>query len=142
MQRRYSPRARFRKTFRPHGGVMVITLLILMAIMLSFAVVGIATVVRERQGFVEEHRMRLAEQAANACADVAIDRLGRDGAYVGNEVLDVGGDISCTIRPIISEDGWTIETESTVDGRVARYQIHLANRNPVDIVSWSKVTSF
>lgn len=121
---------------------MIITLLILLAIMLSFAIVGIATVVRERQGFVEEHRNRLAEQAANACADVAIDRLGRDGAYAGNETVDLGGDITCTIRPIISQDGWTIQTESTVDGRVARYQIRLANRNPVDILSWSKVTSF
>ncbi|MCW1891717.1 MAG: hypothetical protein KIH65_000535 [Candidatus Uhrbacteria bacterium] len=142
MKRRYSSNNPFRKIFRPHGGVMIITLLILLAIMLSFAIIGIATVIRERQGFVEEYRMKVAEQAANACGDIAIDRLGRDGAYAGNESLDIGGGITCTIRPIVASGGWIIQTESTVDGRVARYQIQLVNRNPVDITSWSKVGSF
>ncbi|MFA5129803.1 MAG: hypothetical protein WC477_02655 [Patescibacteria group bacterium] len=125
-----------------HGGVMMITLLILMAIMLGFAIVGIATVLNDRQGYIEQADQRSAEQAANACADTAIERLGLSSSYAGNETVSLSNGVVCSIFPIISGGGWTIQAEAWVNNRVARVQVQMANRNPVDITSWTKVERF
>ena len=127
---------------RKKGSVMVITLMVLLAIMLSFAVVGLTSIVRERQGLIEQYRQKRAENAAHACADSAIDRLGRNSEYAGDEVMNVGGD-SCEIRPIINGGSdWTIQAESIVDGSTARVEVVLTGRDPVAISSWEKVSSF
>lgn len=125
-----------------HGGVMIVTMLIMMSIMLSFAVVGIATVLREGMDYTEDLNARSAEQGANACADTAIERLGLSSSYAGNETLTLGDGTICTIFPVLNSGGWTIQTESWVKNRVARIQVILDNRNPVDIVSWNKVEHF
>lgn len=125
-----------------HGGAMITTMLILMAIMLGFLLSGLFSSVREKEVLVDSDRVSVADQAANACAEVAIDRLGRDGAYAGNEVLSIDTGISCTIRPILFSTTWTIETTATVDGRTTNYRIILNGKNPVDISSWQKVASF
>ncbi len=125
-----------------HGGVMIITMMIMMSIMLSFAVVGIATVLREGQEYGEDLNMRSAEQGANACADTAIERLGLNSSYTGNETVTLGNGTVCTIYPVINAGGWTIQTESWVNNRVARVQVVLDGRNPVSIVSWNKVEHF
>lgn len=124
------------------GGVMIITLLILMAIMLGFTIVGISTATREQQGFIESDFEMTADYAATACAETAIDRLGRDEAYVGNETISLEAGISCTIHPIVSSSPWIIDASSDVSGRVSRYRVTLSSRNPVDILSWEKVASF
>ena len=121
---------------------MIVTMLIMMSIMLSFAVIGIATVVREGQDYTENLNARSAEQGANACADTAIERLGLSSSYAGNETITLGDGVVCTIFPVINAGGWTIQAESWVNNRVARVQVILDNRNPVDIVSWNKVEHF
>lgn len=125
-----------------HGGAMITTLLILTAIMIGFLLAGLFSSVREKEGLIESDRMSVAEQAANACADVAIDRLGRDANYAGNEDVSVDTGVSCHIRPVIFASTWTIETTATSNGRVANYRIVLNGRNPVDILSWQKVQNF
>lgn len=121
---------------------MITTMLILMAIMLGFLLSGLFSSVREKEVLVDSDRISVADQAANACAEIAIDRLGRDETYAGSQVLDIDAGISCTIRPVLFATTWTIETTATVDGRTANYRIVLNGRNPVDISSWQKVASF
>lgn len=125
------------------GGAMITTMLILTSIMLGFLLAGLFSSIREKESFLETDRMIVAEQAANACAELAIDRLGRDpDAYEGDEDVVIDTDVSCHIRPIIESTTWTIETTATVDGRVANYQIILDSIDPVDISSWKKVQNF
>lgn len=121
---------------------MITTMLILTAIMIGFLLAGLFSSVREKEGFVEIDRMSVAEQAANACADVAIDRLGRNASYAGNEDVAIDTGVTCHIRPIIFSSKWTIETTATVSGRVANYRVILNGRGPVDISSWQKVQNF
>lgn len=123
---------------------MIITLLILMTIMLGFAIVGITIAVHERQGMTESTFRFEVEYAASACAETAIDRLGRDESYAGSETIDIDPvlGLSCTIRPIIASTTWTVEAESIFNGRVARYRVVLSSRNPVSIASWNKISSF
>lgn len=125
-----------------HGGAMITTLLILTAIMVGFLLAGLFASVREKEGILETDYTSVAEQAANACGEAAIDRLGRDEAYAGNESIQVSSNVSCQIRPIIFSGTWTIQTTATVNGRVANYQIVLNGRSPVDISSWQKVQNF
>lgn len=128
--------------YETHGGAMITTLLILTAIMMGFLLAGLFSSVREKEGLTETDRMTVAEHAAVACADVAIDRLGRDENYAGNEDVQVDTNIVCHIRPVIFASTWTVETTATINGRVANYRIVLNGRNPVDISSWQKVQNF
>lgn len=121
---------------------MITTMLILTAIMLGFLLSGLFSSVREKEILVDSDRESVADQAANACADVAIDRLGRSESYAGSESISIDTAVSCTIRPIIHATTWTIETTATVDGRTANYRVVLNGRSPVDILSWQKVSSF
>lgn len=121
---------------------MITTLLILTAIMIGFLLAGLFSSVREKESIMETDFTSVAEQAANACAETAIDRLGRDGAYAGNEDIQISASVSCHIRPVIFASTWTIQTTATVKGRVANYQIILNGRSPVDILSWQKVQNF
>jgi hypothetical protein len=124
------------------GGAMITTLLILTAIMIGFLLAGLFSAVREKEGFVETDKMGVAEQAANACAEVAIDKLGRDSSYAGNEDVSIDTGISCHIRPVLFASKWTIETTANIQGRIANYRIVLNGRSPVDIYSWQKVSNF
>jgi hypothetical protein len=131
------------QTHQLRGSAMITTMLILTTIMLGFMLSGLFSSVREKESFAENDRMAVAEQAANACAEIAINRLGRDSAsYVGNEDILIDTNITCRIRPIIVSTTWTIETTATVDGRVANYRIVLNAISPVDISSWKKVQNF
>lgn len=140
--RRHKKRVHKNPLLEVRGGAMITTLLILTAIMIGFLLAGLFSAVREKEGFIETDTMEVAEQAANACAEIAIDRLGRDSTYAGNEEVVIDTETSCHIRPILFASQWTIETTATIQGRVANYRIVLNGRNPVDISSWQKVSNF
>jgi hypothetical protein len=124
------------------GQVMLTSILILGFLTLTAVVIGITAIARETQSTLAIENKALASAAATACAEHAIDRLGREDAYLGNEVLDVA-DMQCEIRSILyHENTWTIETSSQVSNQIARYRIVLSAKAPVVIDSWEEVATF
>ena len=124
------------------GGVMIITLMILLAILLGFAFIGAITLRNEQEGVLTSMYEKRARAAATACMEKAIDRLGRDGDYTGDETVDLGSGNWCTIRSIQAGETWTIETESSIHTAATRLRAVLLSRNPVVIDSWEEVASF
>lgn len=139
MRQRHPKKVPKKGFHQKHGAAMIATLLFLTAIMIGFVLAGLFSSAREEEGFVETDRSSVAEQAANACAEIAIDKLGRDSTYAGNEDVSIDTGVTCHIQPIVFASTWTIETTATVNGRVANYKVVLNGRNPVDISSWQKV---
>lgn len=121
---------------------MIVALLILMSILLGFAFIGATSLRNEREGVLTFMHERRAQSSSSACMETAIDRLGRDAEYTGNEVLDLGNGVTCTIRPIIESGTWTIETEAQISNAIVRYRAVLTSRNPVVIDTWTEVGSF
>lgn len=121
---------------------MLISIMILSFLTLSAIVVGIAAIARESRSTMAIENKALATAAATACAEQAMDRLGREETYSGNEVLDVA-DMECGVRSILYHDNtWTIETYSQIGDQIARFRLILSNRAPVVIDSWEEVATF
>lgn len=124
------------------GQVMLISILILSLLTLSSIIIGVASIIRESQSTSAMENKALASASATACMEQAMDRLGRDIDYAGDEVLDVV-DMNCVIRPITYNGAvWTIETYSWVNNQVARYRVVLTSRTPIYIESWQEVATF
>jgi hypothetical protein len=124
------------------GQTALIAMLILGFLTLGFVIIGLSSVISEmRTGSALENK-GLASSAANGCLDEAIDKLGRDHEYVGNETLTIASS-TCVIRPIISTTStWTIETSSQVSDQYARYRVILSSLTPVTVSSTKEVISF
>jgi hypothetical protein len=124
------------------GQTALISILILGFLTMGFIAIGLTSVLSEMKiGTIIENK-GLAITAANACLDQAMDRLGRDHEYTGNETLGVATS-TCTIRPIISTTStWTIEAYSQVVDQYARYRLILTNLTPLTVSSTTEVVSF
>ncbi|MBI4133383.1 hypothetical protein HY478_02095 [Candidatus Uhrbacteria bacterium] len=124
------------------GAAMLISVVVLATVMLGFALSGSFTSTQELQTLTVLQNKKMAAGGAAACMEHAIDRLGRNSEYGGNETLANGG-LSCTVRPITGGGPtWTIETESNVGNQWARYRVTLSERAPPVIASWVEVPTF
>ena len=121
---------------------MIVTLMILLTIMLGFAFIGAISLRNEQEGVLTSMHEKRTRAAATACLETAIDRLGRDSEYTGDETIDLGGGSWCTIRPIIEDTTWTVEAESSIGLATTRIRAILSSRNPVVIDSWDEVAEF
>ncbi len=121
---------------------MLISVIVLATIMLGFALVGSFTGSQALQTLTAIQNKKMAGALATACMEHAINRLGRNQGYTGNETLTSNG-ASCTVRPVISGSGtWTLETEARVRNQWARYRVTLSERAPPEIASWEEVPTF
>ncbi len=124
------------------GQTMVISLLVLGFLVVTFVAIGISSLVEDEQATTALYNKTLAASAATGCMEQAMDKLGRDATYAGNETLVVASS-TCRIRPVIVGSGiWTIETTSTVSNQYAKYRAILSSQNPIHITSWTEITGF
>lgn len=130
---------------RPHlprhsrGATLIITVLILTAILLDLAIEAGSELGAEFQVSIALQNKKIAESTATGCTEHAIETLGLNGSYAGNETLAISGN-SCTIRSItFAGSAWTIETESRVGQSIARFRTVLSRRAPVTIVTWEEI---
>ncbi len=123
------------------GNVMLISLLILLAVLLGFAVVGMTLSVGEEQGDTAALNKAKARQASTACLETAMDKLGRDATYSGNETITVAS-TTCSILGVTSSTTWTIKAQASVGNEISREQVVLSSRSPVTVKSWNEVSSF
>lgn len=121
---------------------MLISVMVLGFLTAGFVILGMATTSQSSQSATVTENKLMASAAATACMEQAIDRLGLNAGYAGNETLTVGAQ-SCTVRPIITGGGtWTIETSAQTGATYARYRVILTSRAPVIISSWTEIAGF
>ncbi|MDO8435459.1 MAG: hypothetical protein Q7S89_02145 [bacterium] len=124
------------------GAALLISVLILSSIMLGAIIFGSQSFRNETDAATALLNKKAAEAAATSCMEEAFYRLGNNPAYVGNEILAIGG-TSCTIRPIVSGGGtWTIETEAAAFGLNGRLRVVLSSRFPLTITSWESLAHY
>ena len=93
------------------GAAMVISVLILSVVMLSIAITSSTSFIRELQIIQIIRSKKVSLNTAIACNEVAMNNLGRNANYTGNEVIDVEGN-SCTILTINPGPPWEIKVEA------------------------------
>ncbi len=125
------------------GQVMLTSIMVMGFLTLTAVIIGITAIARESQSTLVMENKIIATAAVTACMEQAMDRLGRDEFYSGNEVIDVA-DLECGVRPILYnvDDTWTIETFSQVNDQISRLRVILGSRAPVLINSWQEVATF
>lgn len=124
------------------GNVMLVSILILLAVLLGFIMIGMTLTVGNQQGDTVAFNKALARQASTACLEMAMDKIGRNSAYTGDETISITASTSCLIRPVVSSTTWTIEAEAVVANERSRERVVLSNLAPVTIQSWAEVASF
>ncbi len=124
------------------GQTLVITMLVLGFLTLTFTLIGFSSVSNEsRINLVFEHKASSAA-AAVGCMEQAMNRLGMNVTYPGNETLAVASS-TCTVRPVMFGNGtWTLETWAQSGDQYTRYRTILTNRTPISISSWTEVADF
>lgn len=124
-----------------NGAAMVISVLILSVVMLSMALTASTSFMRELQIIEASKNKKIALGNANACLELAINRLGRNIAYQGNETINSGA-LLCDILPINPGPPWTIRAEASHGNQNAKMQAVLSSRSPVAIDLWEEVSGF
>jgi len=124
-----------------NGAAMVISVLILSVVMLSMALTGTSSFMREIQIIEAAKNKKISLSAANACIELAIDRLGRNINYQGSETINNGA-LLCDILVIDPGPPWTIKAEASRGNQSAKMQAVLSSRLPVVIDLWEEVEGF
>jgi hypothetical protein len=135
-----TPKTPLRRWHR-RGDVLLISLLILLAILLGFTLIGMILAVNENQGETVSLNAASARQAAAACLETAMDKIGLDNDYAGGETILVG-DGDCLILAVVSSTNWTLRAEATVGNEISRQQVVLSDLSPVTISTWTEAASF
>lgn len=125
-----------------HGQALLISTLVLSTILLGIALLRVSSIATLNQSTLTMENKRIAAAAATGCMESAFDQLGRNGSYVGNEILMVAS-TTCSIRPIVaSSTAIVVETWARVGDQYARYRAVLRNRSPLVIDSWMERGEF
>lgn len=124
------------------GQVLIVSLLVLGFLTLSFILIGTISLGDNAQVSVVMENKALADAAAAGCMEQAMDRLGLNISYAGNETLTVASS-TCAVRPVIVGVGtWTIETWAHVGDQYTRYRTILTSRTPITINTWTEIAAF
>lgn len=124
------------------GAALLISILVLGALFLSFAVVGVQGSIRESGSLTALANKKRADALTRACLETALFNAASFADYDGGEILDINGS-PCTIRALrqVGSD-WIIETEAEVGNQTSRLQTTLSNRSPATIRSLKPVVEF
>mgnify|MGYP001608003988 CR=1 FL=1 len=123
------------------GSVMLLSVLIMGAILLSVAIAGFDALFYERRANAVYEQQAQALALATGCMEYAMQRLGQSASYGGNQTYPIDGEI-CTILPIEVSSVWTIKTQVTMQQRTARIRVVLSSRSPVTISVWEEGAVF
>lgn len=124
------------------GQVMIISMMVLGFLTLNFILIGFTSLRDESFASLAIENKALSESTAAGCMEQAMERLGQNASYAGNETLSVASS-TCAVRPIILDTGtWTIETWAQEGDQYTRYRAVLTSRAPIIISSWTEVATF
>lgn len=123
------------------GFTLVVSVMIVSVILALIAVASVQHILFLRKGgtaYEDEFNARIL---AEGCAEQALLKFRQNQAYRGDEILTLNGN-PCTIRPILGNGPFTLETEATMNTRVSRYQIKIADTKTFQITQWKPVSGF
>lgn len=123
------------------GSVMLLSTLMMGVILLSVTIAGFNALFYERSANTahEQHAQALA--LATGCMEYAMQRLGQEASYQGNQTYLIDGQ-TCTILPIEATSVWMIRTQVTFQQHTARLRVVLSSRSPVTVTSWQEGATF
>lgn len=124
------------------GAALLISILILGALFLSFAIVGVQGSIRESGSLTVLANKKRADSLARACMETALFKTANSGSYNGNETITVAGS-PCTIRPLreVGSD-WIVETEAVFANQTSRFRATLGARSPANLTGLEAVAQF
>lgn len=124
------------------GGVMLVSILVLAAMLLIFAILGLHTTLERGRSGMSLEQKAMAKSSANSCLEVALQNLGNDHAYQGNVSLEFG-DVPCSIRPIYQVNGqYVVEVSAQSGMQYYRSKTILLSVEPIAIKSSLEVENF
>lgn len=123
----------------PRGAAMLISVLVLSAILTSFAIVTSTLAHSELSVLTAFQNKIRAKALAESCIERALDTFGRNAGYGGNETIIIGAN-SCFIEPIAGAAApWTITASAVINQQTIRMRTVISSRAPVVIESWTEV---
>lgn len=123
------------------GFTLVVSVMIVSVILALIAVASVQHILFLRKGGTAYEDEFNARMLAEGCAEQALLKFRQDQTYRGDEILTLNGS-PCTIRPILGNGPFTLETEATMNTRVSRYQIKISDTKTFQITQWKPVSSF
>lgn len=124
------------------GQVLIISLLVLGFLTLGFVLIGSSSIGESAKANVVLEQKVTSAAAATGCVEQALNRLGGNALYGGNETLTVASS-TCRVQPIVNQSGiYTLGAMATSSNQVTRYRVTLTSRAPITISSWSEVAGF
>lgn len=123
------------------GFTLVVSVMIVSVILALIAVASVQHILFLRKGGTAYEDEFNARMLAEGCAEQALLKFRQNQAYRGDEILTLNGN-PCTIRPILGNGPFTFETEATINTRVSRYQIKIADTETFQITQWKPVSGF
>lgn len=123
------------------GFTLVVSVMIVSVILALIAVASVQHILFLRKGGTAYEDEFNARMLAEGCAEQALLKFRQNQAYRGDEILTLNGN-PCTIRPILGNGPFTLETEATMNTRVSRYQIKIADTETFQITQWKPVSDF
>ncbi len=136
---------RIHRSLRPHvagGQAMLLTLVVLGFLTSTLVLTGANSLIQHAEVANIMENKAFASAAAMGCMEHALDQLGLNGSYAGNESLSVAS-TTCSIQPVVSgASSWTLDTWARSNDQYARYRVILSSRLPLVISSWKEMVSF
>ena len=126
------------------GIVIMLGILILGAVGIAISVASILSGINQSLTSGVEIESAQARALANACAEVALNKLRLQPSYAGNETIAIDNDV-CQIRPVLNSGTSTptIQTQATKRSSTKRVQIIISARNPrIQLGSWTEVADY
>jgi len=124
------------------GFILYITVMVLSALMLGFALLGSYMAQARSRTDMGQMQKSSVGFVASSCMEVALQNLGSDNTYTGNATLALDG-YSCQIRPIYKQNNqWVVETQAQDGMHTYRQRSRLSSLTPMTVISWVEVPQF
>jgi len=110
--------------------------------LLGFAVIGSITVLESMHIGMTYEQKALADLSATGCMEQALESLGVNHAYAGNETKTFNS-IVCSIRPVLHPNGYyVVETQAAYGLQNVFLRVTVPSVEPMTVSTWDEISSF
>lgn len=120
------------------GFSTLFVVIILGGIAVSLAVMLSTSSVWSIRGSRDATAAATARSLTNACAEVAIEAIRENNAYIGSDTVILGGDTCTYTVTNTGASNRTITVTGSVANSISKVQINTDAFNPIHVVSWQE----
>lgn len=127
------------------GYIILISVLIVGTAALSIALSLLITGIDNNSVAAVFQTTKISQHVADACVEVALQKLKNSSAYAGNETLTFPKGESCTIYPILGTGttNRTVEVAGNASSMIRKVEVKVATTSPqMSLTSWQEVADF